>query len=245
MRKTILIGMLILLASMALSASIIQIRRDTNANWATANPILAQGEPGFVIDTFMLKFGNGTDHWNDLNYYSTGGGSGGSSGYLFTKVNFDSNFFTLFKPNFDNNQFTTFKPLFDSNFFTLFKPNFDNNQFTTFKPLFDSNFQKAFDTNFLAKDQNVYKLGILSNDRNQFQIDLNAPGKWLNVMDINARDANYHRNVTVDKNIILGNTQSSGIILSADQNSIQLGRGTAGTNFCIYRSDTNFIMGFC
>ena len=53
-------------------ASIIQVRRDTAANWAAANPILAQGEQGYEIDTGKLKFGNGSSPWNSLPYFGAG-----------------------------------------------------------------------------------------------------------------------------------------------------------------------------
>lgn len=49
-------------------ADIIQLRRDTAANWASANPILAQGEPGIELDTDSLKWGDGSTAWNSLNY---------------------------------------------------------------------------------------------------------------------------------------------------------------------------------
>lgn len=62
-------------------ASIIQVRRDTAANWALVNPILAQGEQGYEIDTGKLKFGNGSSAWNSLPYFNTG--SGGA--YLHTQ----------------------------------------------------------------------------------------------------------------------------------------------------------------
>lgn len=44
----------------------IQFRRDTAANWASANPVLAEGEMGVVTDTGTYKIGNGTDNWNTL-----------------------------------------------------------------------------------------------------------------------------------------------------------------------------------
>lgn len=50
----------------------IQIRRDTAANWASVNSILAQGESGFETDTSKLKIGNGTSAWNVLNYFGGG-----------------------------------------------------------------------------------------------------------------------------------------------------------------------------
>lgn len=48
---------------------IIQLRRDTAAHWANNNPILGEGEPGYEKDTGRLKVGNGTTHWNDLQYF--------------------------------------------------------------------------------------------------------------------------------------------------------------------------------
>ena len=53
-------------------ASRIKLRRDTSANWVTANPILAAGETGFETDTRMIKLGDGATHWNNLPYAVTG-----------------------------------------------------------------------------------------------------------------------------------------------------------------------------
>lgn len=43
-----------------------QLRRDTAANWTFGNPYLQAGEPGFEIDTYQLKIGDGVHAWNDL-----------------------------------------------------------------------------------------------------------------------------------------------------------------------------------
>ena len=59
---------LVVLAVIAQGASIIQIRRDTAANWAAANPTLAQGEMGYETDANKLKVGNGITDWNSLGY---------------------------------------------------------------------------------------------------------------------------------------------------------------------------------
>lgn len=48
----------------------IQLRRDTASNWSTNNPIPAQGEPCYETDTNKLKFGDGTTHYNDLDYFA-------------------------------------------------------------------------------------------------------------------------------------------------------------------------------
>ena len=45
-----------------------QIRRGTAAVWKKNNPILARGEPSFVIDEYRLKIGDGITAWNDLPY---------------------------------------------------------------------------------------------------------------------------------------------------------------------------------
>jgi uncharacterized repeat protein (TIGR02059 family) len=44
----------------------IQLRRDTAANWASNNPVLAQGEPSLETDTGIEKIGDGVTAYNDL-----------------------------------------------------------------------------------------------------------------------------------------------------------------------------------
>lgn len=53
-------------------ANIIQIRRDTAANWTSADPILASGELGFETDTLKSKIGDGSTAWSSLAYTSAG-----------------------------------------------------------------------------------------------------------------------------------------------------------------------------
>lgn len=50
-----------------------QLRRGSAAIWTRNNPVLAKGEPGFEVDTYRLKIGDGTTEWNFLPY--VGGGS--------------------------------------------------------------------------------------------------------------------------------------------------------------------------
>lgn len=45
-----------------------QQRRDTAANWTSANPVLASGEFGIETDTLKFKVGNGTSNWSSLVY---------------------------------------------------------------------------------------------------------------------------------------------------------------------------------
>lgn len=44
----------------------IQVRRDTQANWDSTNPVLAAGEPAFAVDSGTLKVGDGTRTWTAL-----------------------------------------------------------------------------------------------------------------------------------------------------------------------------------
>ena len=56
----------------------IQVRNDLAQQWAIANPILSDGEPGAESDTGRLKIGNGVDRWLDLPYVGGGSGGGGN-----------------------------------------------------------------------------------------------------------------------------------------------------------------------
>ena len=51
-------------------ATKLQIRRDTAANWTSANPTLSAGEFGFETDTYKLKIGDGSTAWTSLDYYA-------------------------------------------------------------------------------------------------------------------------------------------------------------------------------
>lgn len=43
-----------------------KLRRGLAAKWQEVNPILAEGEPGWAMDTEVLKIGDGVRRWNDL-----------------------------------------------------------------------------------------------------------------------------------------------------------------------------------
>ncbi len=60
-------------------ATKIQLRRDSAANWAGANPVLAAGEAGVELDTLRMKLGDGVTAWNSL-AYTTSGGTGSVGG---------------------------------------------------------------------------------------------------------------------------------------------------------------------
>lgn len=48
------------------------MRRASASSWSTNNPVLANGELGIDLTTYLTKIGNGVDPWNDLNYASSG-----------------------------------------------------------------------------------------------------------------------------------------------------------------------------
>lgn len=47
----------------------IRLRRGTSIAWATRNPILGTGEPGYETDTGRYKLGDGYTSWNARPYY--------------------------------------------------------------------------------------------------------------------------------------------------------------------------------
>lgn len=49
-------------------ATLIQLRRDTAANWSSNNPILSSGEIGIATDLQQFKVGNSASSWNQLEY---------------------------------------------------------------------------------------------------------------------------------------------------------------------------------
>ena len=53
-----------------------QLHRGLSEAWTRNNPILAAGEPGFELDTYRLKIGNGSTPWQELAYLNGNGGTG-------------------------------------------------------------------------------------------------------------------------------------------------------------------------
>lgn len=47
---------------------VLQLRRDTAANWTSNNPVLAAAELGVETDTLKFKIGDGTTAWTLLDY---------------------------------------------------------------------------------------------------------------------------------------------------------------------------------
>lgn len=58
----------------------IQYRRGTAAEWTSANPTLATGEPGYETDTGKFKVGDGSTAWTSLAYSSGIQGATGATG---------------------------------------------------------------------------------------------------------------------------------------------------------------------
>ena len=56
-------------------AVIIQLRRDTAANWTSNNPTLAAGELAIETDTDFYKIGDGSTAWTSLGYSSLPSGT--------------------------------------------------------------------------------------------------------------------------------------------------------------------------
>lgn len=64
---------------------LIELRRDTAANWTGTDPVLAEGEPGYETDTGQLKFGDGSTSWTSLPYFDpTASSWGGAADALFS-----------------------------------------------------------------------------------------------------------------------------------------------------------------
>ena len=61
----------------------IQVRRATAAEWASANPVLAVGEPGYDTTNKLFKVGDGSTAWSALTVV---GGTGGTSPVATTTV---------------------------------------------------------------------------------------------------------------------------------------------------------------
>lgn len=87
----------------------IQLRHDTAANWASTNPILAEGEAGFETDTNKIKLGDGTKNYNDLEYLTSNSsnallndGSNATEGFKVNGITLSNN---IISTNTTNNSY--------------------------------------------------------------------------------------------------------------------------------------------
>jgi hypothetical protein len=67
-----------------------KVRRDTAANWTSANPTLASGEPGYELDTRKIKYGDGTTAWATLPYTASSVAWGQITGTLASQTDLSS-----------------------------------------------------------------------------------------------------------------------------------------------------------
>lgn len=63
-----------------------QLKRGTAAKWVELNLVLSAGEPGFEIDTYRLKIGDGHTPWLDLPYIGEGGVVSAATHYDFPET---------------------------------------------------------------------------------------------------------------------------------------------------------------
>lgn len=66
--------------------AILQLKRGTAARWRELNPVLAAGEPGFVLDENKLKIGDNVTPWNDLPYIGESSVVNASTHYDFPSI---------------------------------------------------------------------------------------------------------------------------------------------------------------
>jgi hypothetical protein len=52
------------------STNKIQFRRGTSTDWTSGNPVLGSGEPGYDTTNNILKIGNGSQTWSQLNNHN-------------------------------------------------------------------------------------------------------------------------------------------------------------------------------
>lgn len=68
--------------------AILQVRHDTQANWEASTLILANGEIAYTTDTHLIKVGDGTKTWSQLES-TIGVPSGGSTDNVLVKLSGD------------------------------------------------------------------------------------------------------------------------------------------------------------
>ena len=56
------------------------LRRDSASNFASANPVLSEGEPAFDTTNQILKVGDGVTAWNSLSQFQGPQGVAGNNG---------------------------------------------------------------------------------------------------------------------------------------------------------------------
>lgn len=152
-------------------------RHDTAANWASANPVLAQGEIGIEDDTRKFKFGDGTTAWADLPYASSEGGGGAS--YVFTGGLTESNGVVSvnganLKTDFSNFVNINGNPTINTDYSVT---GFSDTNYVTCKSLIDGT-EDNWEIVIPLEVNSLSEAGILDTDigTQQFRFTLNSDG---------------------------------------------------------------------
>lgn len=69
------------------NAFTLKFRRAYSWRWLNENPILADGEPGFEVNTGRFKIGDGIKSWKELNYFIAEDDTDASNATLSEHVN--------------------------------------------------------------------------------------------------------------------------------------------------------------
>ena len=153
-------------------------RHDTAANWASVNPVLAQGETGIEDDTRKFKFGDGTTAWADLPYASSEGGGSGTS-YVFTGGLTESNGVVSvnganLKTDFSNFVSVVGNPTINADYSVT---GFSDTDYVTCKSLIDST-EDNWEIIIPLKVNTLSSAGILDTavGTQQFRFTLNSDG---------------------------------------------------------------------
>lgn len=68
----------------------IQFKRADAARWEEVNPVLAEGQPGWVMDENRLKIGDGVTPWIDLPYLGEDNVENFENHYAFPSIGRDN-----------------------------------------------------------------------------------------------------------------------------------------------------------
>jgi len=67
-KKILYVLLVLFVLAGSVSAATIKLRRDSAADWTSADPTLAEGEIGVETDTDKMKVGDGSTAWSSLDY---------------------------------------------------------------------------------------------------------------------------------------------------------------------------------
>ena len=67
-----------------------QFKRGLSSAWEKTNPILSPGEPGWALDTHVLKIGDGATPWNELPSSTNSGVFNAATHFDFPAIGFSN-----------------------------------------------------------------------------------------------------------------------------------------------------------